>query len=498
MRGVIYARFSSHAQKEESIEQQVEECRAFARQQGIDITEVYADKAISGKTDNRSDFQRMLRDAQKHKFEAVIAYKSNRISRNMLNALQYEARLEKLGITTLYAKEEFGDTAAGRFALRTMMNVNQFYSENLAEDIKRGMMDNALQCKVNGSLPYGYRRGEDGHFEVIPAEAEIVRNIYDQFIHGIPFSEMSAELNGRGLRTRRGLLWNKSSYYPILKNEAYIGVYRYSTVRIENGVPPIISRSVYETAQMLLKQRKTHRKGESYLLSGKLYCGRCNAPMTGVSATGEMGKVYYYYCCRNHRHGQCGMPVVGKDDIENKVADIVRERILVPEFIEQLADALMEYQASLNINSERDLFRSQLSEVKGQVSNILKAIERGIYTDSVANRLLELETRQKQLEEQVASLEDIPVYDRKHIIFALTKFAKDAEASQNYKKVIIDTFVKEVWIYDDHMRFDFFYGNGIEFHLPSGNSAPPTSIRTNFFLFWDCFSVLIQKKTAGD
>lgn len=491
MKGVIYARFSSHAQKEESIEQQVEECRAFASQQGITITEVYADKAISGKTDNRSDFQRMLRDAQKHKFEVVIAYKSNRISRNMLNALQYESRLEKLGINTLYAKEEFGQTAAGRFALRTMMNVNQFYSENLAEDIRRGMLDNAMQCKVNGSLPYGYKRGEDGHFEVIPAEAEIVKYVYDQFIHGIPFSEMSEYLNGKGLRTRRGYLWNKSSYYPILKNEAYIGVYKYSSVRIEGGVPPIISRSTYEAAQMLLKQRKTHRKGESYLLSGKLYCGRCNAPMTGVSATGEMGKVYYYYCCRNHRHGQCGMPVISKDDIENKVADIVRERILVPEFIEQLADALMEYQASLNVNAERDLIREELSQTKKQISNILTAIERGIYSDSVANRLLELETRQKQLGEQLTALEESPVYDKKHIIFALTKFAKDAEASANYKKVIIDTFVKEVWVYDDHMRFDLFYGDGISLRLPSSTPAPPTSIRTNFILFCDWFSVRV-------
>ena len=150
MDGVIYARYSSHNQKEESIEQQVEECMAFAAVNNINIVEVYADKAISGKTDKRKNFQRMMRDAEKRKFTVVIAYKSNRIARNMLNALSYENRLESYGIRTLYAKEEFGDTAAGRFALRTMMNVNQFYSENMAEDIRRGMADNAADCKVNG------------------------------------------------------------------------------------------------------------------------------------------------------------------------------------------------------------------------------------------------------------------------------------------------------------------------------------------------------------
>ena len=160
--GVIYARYSSHNQKEESIEQQIEECTAFAETNGITVTHIYADKAISGRTDRRTEFQRLMRDAEKRKFQVVIAYKSNRISRNMLNALSYLQKLESYGIETLYAKEEFGNTAAGRFALRTMMNVNQFYSENMAEDIRRGLKDNAAECKVNGALPYGYKKGEDG------------------------------------------------------------------------------------------------------------------------------------------------------------------------------------------------------------------------------------------------------------------------------------------------------------------------------------------------
>ena len=151
--GVIYARYSSHNQKEESIEQQVEECMNFASLNGIKIIHVYADKALSGRTDKRPQFQRLMRDAEKRGFSVVVAYKSNRIARDMLNALKYEDRLGKYGIETLYAKEEFGNTAAGRFALRTMMNVNQFYSENMAEDIKRGMLDNAENCKVNGALP---------------------------------------------------------------------------------------------------------------------------------------------------------------------------------------------------------------------------------------------------------------------------------------------------------------------------------------------------------
>ena len=142
--GIIYARYSSHAQKDASIEQQIRECMAFAKAQGIRIVEVYADRAVSGKTDRRPDFQRMMRDAEKGKFRYVIAWKSNRMGRNMLQAMMNEARLNEMGIRVLYTEEDFDNTAAGRFALRSMMNVNQFYSENMAEDIRRGLNDLSL------------------------------------------------------------------------------------------------------------------------------------------------------------------------------------------------------------------------------------------------------------------------------------------------------------------------------------------------------------------
>lgn len=148
-KAVIYARFSSHNQREESIEQQVAECKAFAAAKNLTIVDIYSDSAVSGRSDRRPQFQRMRRDASKNIFEYIIAYKSSRIARNMLNALNFEVEMTKHGVTVLYAKEEFGDNAAGRFALRTMMSVNQFYSENLAEDIKRSQADNAQQCRAD-------------------------------------------------------------------------------------------------------------------------------------------------------------------------------------------------------------------------------------------------------------------------------------------------------------------------------------------------------------
>lgn len=120
---VIYARYSSHAQNDASIEQQIDECQEYARQHGYKIVGVYADRAMSGRSDRRPEFQKMMRAAEKHEFQIVLAYKSNRISRNMLHALSYEDKLAQHGVNVVYCKEEFGNNAAGRFALRTMMNV---------------------------------------------------------------------------------------------------------------------------------------------------------------------------------------------------------------------------------------------------------------------------------------------------------------------------------------------------------------------------------------
>ena len=210
---VIYARYSSHNQRDVSIEQQVKQCQEFALRSNLQIIEVYADRAISGKTDQRPNFQRMMREAEKKKFKYVIAWKSNRMGRNMLQAMINEARLDEYGVRCLYTEEDFDDTAAGRFALRNMMNVNQFYSENMAEDVMRGMMDNAQKCMVNGPIPLGYRKGTNGKYEVEPKEAEVVKEIFERFHDGDLLVDIANDLNGRGIKTKAGNRWNKGSFH---------------------------------------------------------------------------------------------------------------------------------------------------------------------------------------------------------------------------------------------------------------------------------------------
>lgn len=464
--GVIYARYSSHNQKEESIEQQIAECTEFAEKNGIRIIGIYADKAVSGRSDRRPNFQRMMRDAEKRHFQIVVAYKSNRIARNMLNALQYEAKLDSFGIKTLYAKEEFGNTAAGRFALRTMMNVNQFYSENMGEDIKRGMVDNATECKVNGMLPLGYVKGEDGKYAIAADEAAVVREIYDSVLKDIPLAEIARSLNQRGIRTKLGRDWNKNSFHILLKNDNYIGVYRHSGVVVEDGIPPILDKEVFEAVQEKLTNKKKTAGRRSangeYLLTGKLFCGYCGSYMIGVSGTGENGTVHnYYQCQKRHAEGRCEKKNVRRNFIEKLIARLTQDYILQDDTIEWIADSTMSFQAMARRESGVAQLERDLADNRKVAKNIMAAIEQGIITETTKARLLEVEGTIHDLERSlsIAKAASQPI-ERERVVFSLEQMREGNVGSKEHQKKLIDTFVKSVTLWDDRIQIDYYHTPG--------------------------------------
>lgn len=461
--GVIYARYSSHNQKEESIEQQVEECTEFAKANNITIIDVYADKAISGRTDRRNSFQRLMRDAEKKKFSVVIAYKSNRISRDMLNALQIQAKLSLFGIKILYAKEEFEDTASGRFAMRTMMNVNQFYSENMAEDIRRGMRDNAQACKVNGTLPYGYKKGEDGKYAIDEPRAAIVREIFYRVQKGDRYIEIINDLNARGLKTKMGKPFNKNSFNRMLVNERYIGVYEHSGIRVEDGVPAIISKEVFYMVQNKLKEGENEqglkrKLNSEYLLTGKLFCGECGAPMVGISGTSRTGELHYYYSCKNRRtEKKCPKHNIQRELLEQCVVDMTRECISDTELVNWLIKSYVDYKEVIRKNSDLAVMEEELKEQKKALSNIMKAIEDGIYTNTTAERMRELEV-EIEIKEKAIELGN-RIFDKpfseKRFRWYLKRISEGNVATLDYRKDIFSTFVRRVRLWDDRIEIEY-------------------------------------------
>ena len=215
---------------------------------------------------------------------------------------------------------------------------------HLAQNIRRGMHSNALNCMVNnGSMPFGYCKGEDGRFAIVDAEAEVVREIFRKVAQGVPFVDLCNDLNGRGIRTKRGGLWNKNSFRRMLLNEQYVGVYRYSDVRVEGGCPAIVDKALFLEVGQKLKTKKNpqgrHRENGEYMLTGKLFCGLCGSPMGGVAGTGKHGELHRYYVCQKHRtERNCPKENVVRDWIEQTVVDMTLEVVLRPDVIEWVAD----------------------------------------------------------------------------------------------------------------------------------------------------------------
>lgn len=474
--GVIYSRYSSHAQKDISIEQQVEQCTALAKEHGIRIIETYADRAVSGRTDKRPDFQRMMKDAASGMFRYVIAWKSNRIGRNMLEALVNEARLEDMGVRILYVEEDFDDTAAGRFAARSMMNVNQFYSENMAEDIRRGLYDNAANCMVtNGHLPFGYKADKTLHYTIDEPRAEVIREIFTRVAAEEPFVDIFDSLNARGITTSYGQPWKRTSLNKILTNERYRGVYLYGDVRIEGGIPRIVSDELFFKVQEVIKvkknpQRSPRRKPAcDYLLTGKIFCGKCKHPMTGISGTSRSGQLHYYYVCQGKRLEKiCDKKNIRRDDIELQMARSLRESVLQDKVIEQLVDRTAKYNEKSEAASRIGLLQEQSATVRVGIKNIMAAIEKGIITDTTKDRLLELEAEQRKLEGQISAAKaDIVSVDKERLTEWLLSLKEGDIHDMEYRKRLFDTFLIAVFVYDNELHIVFnFVGNKNTVILP--------------------------------
>ncbi len=490
--GVIYARFSSHNQKEVSIDQQITACQRKAEDFNITIIDTYEDRAVSGKTDKRSSFQRLLRDAEKGRFEYLIAWKSNRIGRNMLEQLINEAKLQAYGVQILYVEESFDNTAAGRFAARNMMNVNQFYSENMAEDILRAMNDNASKCMVNGPIPYGYKRGEDGRYTINEQTAPIILEIFERIANGERIIDICNDLNDREIKTRTGKKWSLNSFRNMLVNERYRGVYKWKDTRIEDGIPRIVSDEIFYKVQEVLKM-KQHIKGKhsvfgNYLLTGKLFCGYCRKPMVGYSGTSKSGTLHHYYVCQTRRlKHTCKKEHVRRDDTEKQVALAIQHYALQPDVIEWIANSTVEYNKKQAEQSKLKMLEDQLKENQKLISNVMTAIEQGIITETTKARLIELEAEQEKIKikiiEAKANMITIPKND---IIAGLNMFRDGNINDKKYCAKLFNTFIIAIYLYDDHMKIIFnFSGKNNTVDLPFSDtdlqiSDPGTSFKCSY------------------
>lgn len=451
---VIYARYSSSGQREESIEGQIRECREFAARNGLTVIGEYVDKALTGRTDKRPDFQRMLRDSERGIFKAVICWKMDRFARNRYDSAMYKYKLKKNGVRIFYAKESIPDGPEGIILESVMEGYAEYYSENLSQNIRRGYYDSAMELKTLGRKVLGLRKGPDGRFEIDPATAPVVRRIFEEYAAGEKAKDIINRLNEEGYRTVKGGLFNKNSIRRILQNEKYIGVYEYKDIRVEDGIPAIITRDLFDKCQAMLQRHHrapAAKRDTSFLLTSKIFCGHCGEPMTGDGGTGKSGKVYYYYTCNGRRQHKCKKERVSKDWIEQVVIEQLVTLVHSDAFINEVADRCMKYQEKEKDDSALHGLEMRQRENEKAINNMLAAIEAGIITPSTKTRLTELEAERARIEKGIArQLISDPSLDRDQVIYFLERFRDGDITDESYRVFLVDTFLNSVYLYDNN------------------------------------------------
>lgn len=487
-RAAIYARYSSSGQREESIEGQIRECTDFAERNNITIVKTYSDKALSGKsTEKREAFQQMMRDAEKGIFNALICWKIDRFARNRYDSAMNKARLKRNGVRLFYAKESIPEGPEGIILESVMEGYAEYYSENLAQNVKRGNYESALECKTLGHMCLGYQTSPDGKYQINPETAPIIRYIFEEYAQGTSCVEIAAALNAKGWHTLTGGSFTPKGLAKILNNEKYVGIYTYKdAVRIENGVPAIISRELWDKCQKILADhRKSPRTGTAaavgrYILTGKMYCGSCGHTMVAGTGTSKSGKRYGYYQCS----GKCGRKRMKKEEIEQFVIGKLDEFLNDDAFIETLTGKILEYQSSIYSDGQKaavSRLTKQKKESEKARDNIFKAIENGIYAESLKNRLDAIESEISTLTALIAEAEaNCPMLTREQIELYFRKLREKKTDAPQYKERLIDTFLNSVYLRSDGSMLLIFNYSGSNntltiqdiAHLLGSNSPP--------------------------
>jgi DNA invertase Pin-like site-specific DNA recombinase len=465
MKVVIYARYSSNRQTEQSIEGQLRACREFANANDMLVIDEYIDRAMTGRNDDRPAFQKMLADSVKRQFEAVIVYQFDRFARSRYDSAANKARLKKNGVRVISAKENVSNDPSGAFLEGVLESMAEYYSLELAQKIKRGMHESALKCQSTGGAPLGYKVDTDRHFIVDEKTAPIVIEISQRYNEGETITQICAALNKQGMKTSRGVAFNKNSLRTILKNRKYIGEYRCGDVVVPNGVPVILDKSLFESVALRMqKNKKAPAKAKAninYLLTSKLFCGECGANMVGESGTGHNERKYYYYTCtKRKRERACKKEPVQKDWIERLVVQYTIDHVLKDDVIEFIADqlvALQEKEAAEN-NALRYL-ESSLTDTQKALRNLLAAVEQGLpFTDTTKTRLSELEEQKLSLETEIAK-ERISrrILTKEQLVYWIGRFKGGDVNDEHYCENLIDTFVNSVFVYDDRIVITYNY-----------------------------------------
>ena len=451
---VIYARYSSSNQTEQSIEGQLRVCNEYAERNGIVILDTYIDRAMTGTNDHRADFQRMIKDSGKREWQHVIVYKLDRFSRDKYATAVYKKALKDNGVTLLSATECSPDTPEGIIVESLLEGMGQFYSVELSQKVRRGMNESRQKGQFTGGyLIYGYKV-VNKKVIIDDEKAEVVRYIYEQFAQGIYVKDIINALTEKGI-LNRGKPFARNTVYNILKNEKYSGIYRFKNEIFDNIYPQIISQDLFERVREKIGENKYGKRSVDvvYLLRNKMKCGYCGKSISAETGTSKNGSVKRYYKCfgRKNRSG-CKKSVIKKDYLETLVIDTIINELSKPKTMERIISGILaEQERQIEKSSTLKLLLRDKKQVDTAIENMMNAIEQGVVTNSTTKRLKELEARQEELERNIL------IEQNRNAVRI-----KASEIREYYKEALtleaqglINYLIKEIVLFDDKIEIYF-------------------------------------------
>lgn len=452
---VIYARYSSTNQTEQSIEGQVHVCQDYAKRNDIIIVDSYIDRAISGTTDEREFFQKMLKDSNNKKWDYVLVYKLDRFARNKYESAIHRKHLKDNGIKLLSAMENIPETPEGVLLESLLEGMNQYFSEELAQKVSRGLHESRMKGHCIGSVPYGYIK-ENKKLIVNKEESEILNRIFKDYASGKTILQISKNLEEENI-TNKGKKFIPEVIRYILKREIYTGICKINGKVYDKIYPQIIDKDLYnKVMERYNKTRYGSRKDnhEIFRLKDKIYCGYCNKKMYPVSAISFNDKSLRYYNCIGTKKDNCKNKRMYKDFIEGVIDKFLIEQFNTPKNLEILTEKLFEvHKKRVNSNTSLSALKTDLQKVNTAIANIMSAIEKGIITDTTKARLEELEISKKELQEKV-------IIEQSKERYELTK-----EDIQNFFKytmkqcpnMAFELFIRFVKVYENKIEIGINY-----------------------------------------
>ena len=428
---VMYLRYSSEEQREESIKGQREINEKYCDRMGYTCIGEYVDRAISGLTDQRPGFQQMMAAAMNDpRFTKIIVYDLSRFSRHNEHLAKYGNMLRDINIDLESATEPFDNSPAGDLQRDVAQAVATYESKNLAKRVMRGLVSNAqMGDHTGGTPPYGYDLVEK-KLVINPVQAEAVRMMFHMVDLGYSYSAIAETLFEKGYRsTSEDYLFKPTTILAMLKNEKYKGVYTFNKanrkntqgkrtkhkkkredeiIRTEDGCPAVVSEELFERVQEKLRSRRTSAKKSKdlYLFSDNdlLTCQNCGKKLRGNKKyAGRKKTEYRTYVCNNHRDKGCPTKDIQIKYIDDFVLGYIHELFFSEKMKPVLLNLLNSAEHTLADDDKQKIhtYKHEINLKNKALRRLLNQVTAGCSDSEITAQLKKLSNEKKVLERKV-------------------------------------------------------------------------------------------------